>query len=233
VGIMTVITGTLEGNEQSSGPLWAALPPGYFPLPLDDIAGSLERAESVLSEVADEEQKPQIHAVVGVLSVFLADLAVSGALYCGVGRHISPSDNVPVTSSLVISYQEYEGSRNPRVLLSDLLSAKAAADERGQADLVDVLERPMLFFERIRQLPTPRFPGQPPVPEGATTSVHQLEAFVPSEDGSKLAKIDFSTPFTTHGADFRAMVVDLAASVSFEPPVVDAESSNRISRLLG
>lgn len=231
---MTVVTGTLEGGrEQSDTPLWLALPPGYVALPLDDVDGNLERAESVLSDVAYEDQRPQIHAVLGVLSVFLSDLAVSGALYCGVGRHIAPHDNAVVTSSLVISYQEYEGSRNPRVLLSDLLQAKADADERGQADLVDVLERPMLFFERIRQLPTPQLPGQPPVPEGATTAIHQLEAFVPSEDGSKLAKIDFSTPFTAYGADFRAMVVDVAASVSFEPPAVSAESSNRISQLLG
>lgn len=230
---MTAFSGTLEEDKQNDAPLWVALPPGYFALPLDDVADSLQRAESVLSDVADEEQRPQIHAVIGVLSVFLSDLVASGALYCGVGRHISPSDNVPVTSSLVISYQDFEGSRNPRVLLSDLLKAKADADERGQADLVDVLERPMLFFERIRQLPTPQFPGQPPVPEGATTPVHQLEAFVPSEDGSKLAKIDFSTAFPSYGAEFRTMVVELAASVSFEPPAVSAESSSRISQLLG
>lgn len=230
---MTDLTGTPEGGEHNDTPVWLALPPGYVALPLDDVAGSLQRAESVLTEVADEQQLPQIQAVIGVLSVFLADLAASGALYCGVGRHISPTDNVPVTSSLVISYQEYEGSRNPRVLLSDLLRAKADAEEHGQADLVDVLERPMLFFERIRQLPTPQFPGEPPVPEDATTPVHQLEAFVPSEDGSMLAKIDFSTPFTAYGADFRPMVMDLAASVSFERPAVSAESSSRISQLLG
>lgn len=230
---MTGIVNALDGDERSSVPLWVELPPGYVALPLDDVDGNLERAESVLIDVADDEQKPQIRAVLGVLSVFLTDLAVSGSLFCGVGRHISPSDNSVVTSSLVISYQEYEGARNPRLLLKDLLQAKADADERGQADLVDVLERPMLFFERVRRLPNPQFPGQPPVSEGATAPVHQLEAFVPSADGSKLAKIDFSTPFIEHGAEFRAMVVDLAASVSFEPPVVSTDSGSRIRQLLG
>lgn len=231
---MTSITAALDGDGQDdSTPLWADVPTGYFALPLNDVPGSMERAESVLTDVADEDQIPQIQAVTGVLSVFLSDLVATGALYCGVGRHISPDDNTVVTSSLVISYQEYEGERNPRLLLRDLLQAKADADERGQADLVDVLERPMLFFERVRQLPTPQFPGRPPVPEDATTAVHQLEAFVPSADGSKLAKIDFSTPFVAHGPEFRTMVVELAASVSFEPPAAAADSSSRISQLLG
>lgn len=230
---MTGIGAALDGGGQDGVPLWVEIPTGYFPLPLNDVSDNMERAESVLSDVADEEQKPQIQAVTGVLSVLLSDLANSGALYCGVGRHVASTDDSVVTSSLVISYQEYEGSRNPRLLLKDLLQAKADADERGQADLVDVLERPMLFFERIRRLPTPQFPGQPPVPEDATTPVHQLEAFIPSADGSKLAKIDFSTPFVEHGAEFRAMVVNLAASVSFEPPATSAESSSRIRQLLG
>jgi hypothetical protein len=233
MGVMTGVAGALDGSTGKETPLWIAIPPGYFPLPLGDVAPSLERAQAVLTEIADDEQKPQIEAVIGVLSVFLVDLTVSGALYCGVGRHVSPDDNAVITSSLVVSYQEYEGTRNPRLLLSDLLWAKDDAGEHGQADLVDVLNRPMLFFERVRQFPTPELPGQPPVPEGATTPVHQLEAFVPSEDGSKLTKIDFSTPFTAYGADFRTMVVQLAASVSFEPPAVSAESSSRISRLLG
>jgi hypothetical protein len=229
---MTDITGTLDGGTGDDVPLWIAIPPGYFPLPLDDVAG-LQRAESVLTEVADDDQKAQIHAVIGVLEVFLTDLVSCGALYCGIGRHTSHRDGAIVTSSLVISYQEYEGARNPRLLLKDLVQAKADADERGQVDLVDVLQRPVFFFERTRQLPTPQFPGHPEVAGGSTSSVYQLEAFVPAEDGSKLATIEFSTPFPEHGTEFRTMVVQLAASVSFEPPAVSAESSSRISRLLG
>ncbi|GDY34064.1 hypothetical protein [Gandjariella thermophila] len=231
---MTGIVGALDaGTGAADIPVWVGIPTGYFTLPLDDVPGYLERAESVLTDVADDAQKPQIRAVIGVLSVFLTDLAASGALYCGIGRHTSPTDQTVVTSSLVVSYQEYQGTRNPRLLLNDLLQAKADADERGQADLVEVLGRPTLFFERSRQLPTPQIPGQPAVPEGATTRVYQLEAFVPSEKGDKLAVIELSTPFETHGPEYRAMVVQMAASVSFEPPALPSEARSKISQLLG
>jgi hypothetical protein len=225
--------GTLEVTGSGGISLWVAFPPGYFSLPLDDVAGSLARAESVLTDVADADQRPLIQAVTGTLAVFLSNLASCGAVYCGVGRHTSPVDDTVVTSSLVISYQEYEGTRNPRLVLKDLVQAKADADERGQADLVDVRERPMLFFERTRHLLTPQLPGQPEVPEGASSPVYQLEAFVPSDDGSKLANIEFSTPFHSHGPEFRAMVVQLAASVSFEPPAPTSDTNSNIRQLLG
>jgi hypothetical protein len=231
---MTRLAGALnEGTGNDGIPLWAAIPPGYFSLPLNDVTASMERAESVLDEFADDAQKPQIHAMTGVLGVFLSDLASCGALYCGIGHHASPQDGTPVTSSLVISYQEYEGSRNPRLLLKDLVQAKAEANERGQVDLVDVLERPTLFFERIRRLHTPQLPGEPDVSESATSAVYQLEAFVPSANGDKLAAIQLSTVFEAQGPEFRAMMVQLAASVSFEPPAAEMDSSDRIRQLLG
>jgi hypothetical protein len=228
-GVMATLD---EGAGDDGTPLWVAIPPGYFPLPLDDVQGSFARAESVLTDIADAQQQPQIKAVIGVLGVFLSDLASCGALYCGIGRHTSPVDDTVVTSSLVISYQEFEGTRNPRLVLRDLVQAKADADERGQVDLIDVLERPVLFFERTRALPTPQLPGQPEVAEGATSAVYQLEASIPSDNGDKLATIEFATPFESHGPEFRAMVVQLAASVSFKPPALSSAGTT-ISQVLG
>jgi len=226
-------TAAASANDVDGIPLWAAIPDGYFPLPLDDVDGTLARAESILCDIANTEQVPQIRSIIGVFGVFLSDLASCGAPYCGVGRHTSPIDSSVVTSSLVISYQEYEGTRNPRLVLTDLVRAKADAGERGQPELVDVLERPMLFFERTRRMATPQLPGEPDVPEGSTTAVYQLEAFVPSSKGDKLAAIELSTPFESHGPEFRAMVVQLAASVSFESPAVTPDISAKIHRLLG
>ncbi|GDY31991.1 hypothetical protein [Gandjariella thermophila] len=229
MGIIAALQGATRNEDI---PLWVAVPPGYFSLPLGDVVGSLERAESVLTDVADEAQEISIRALIGVLSVLLSDLASCGALYCGIGRHISPTDSTVVTSSLVVSYQEYEGTRNPRLLLNDLIQAKADSKEHGQPELIDVLERPTLFFERTRHLPTPQLPGQPDVPEGSTSAVYQLEAFVPSDNGDRLAAIEFSTPFDSHGPEYRAMVVQMAASVSFEPPAVSPDAGNKITRLL-
>lgn len=119
-------------------PLWIDIPQGYFALPLGNAATALDQAGSRLTDVADAGQRPLIHAVTGVLSVFLSDLAARGALYCGVGRHTSPSDGTIVTSSLVVSLLEFKGTRNPRLVLGDLVQVKADANERGQVGLVDL-----------------------------------------------------------------------------------------------
>ena len=222
----------LSGEDNSQTPLWVNIPPGYFPLPLENTFGALRATEDILRDSASGAQNFQAKAVFGALEVFLGDLAVTGALYCGIGRHTSPENGAVVTSTLVVSHQEYEGTRNPRLLLRDLLGAKSEEEEPGQADLVDVLGRPVLFFERIRSMPTPQFPGQPEVPEGATSPVFQLEAHVPSNDGNELALIEFSTQFVSQGPEFRTMVVQMAASASFEPPD-QSEHSSRIQQLLG
>lgn len=229
---MTNIENALDGGNVEQVPLWVGIPSGYAELPLEGIAGKLGTAEDVLGDIATGDQKAQAHALIGVLEVFLNDLATTGAVYCGIGRHTSPEDDAVVTSTLVVSHQEYEGTRNPRLLLGDLLSTKSEAGEQGQADLVDVLERPVLFFERVRSMPTPQFPGQPEVDEDATSPIFQLEAHIPSEDGSEMALIEFSTPFVSHGPEFRAMIVQMASSVSFEPPQ-QSDSSSRIQQLLG
>jgi hypothetical protein len=165
--------------------------------------------------------------------VLLSELGSAGSLYCGIGHHTSPADGSVVTSSLVVSLQEFEGTRNPRLVLANLVQARADAGQYGQVDLVDMADRPVLFVERTRQLPTPRFPGQPEVAEDATSSVFQLEAYVPAADGGKLASIELSTPFEAHGPEFRGMIVQMTATVSFEPPAEAAEASGRIGQVLG
>ncbi len=209
-----------------SDTVWAEIPTGYFALPIDDIENSMARAEEVLTELAPDELRSAVAPVVSTLTVLLGELAARDTVYCGVGRHLSAVDGSVITSSLVLTLQEAGEKRNPRLVLKDLAKLKVEAGERGQADLVDVAGRPMFFFERTRMLPTPRMPGTPEVPEGELSPVFQLEAVVPSDDGTELVAIDFSTPMEAHGPEFRGMVVQLAASVSFEPP--PAETGQRL-----
>ena len=198
--------------------IWVEIPTGYVPLPTDDVRENMDVAREVVGGQVSADQRPTVPAMIRLLTSYLEALAARNGLYCGVGHHLSPVDGSAVTSSLVVSLQEFPEEVNPRVLLKDLTITKAEAGERGQVDLVDVQGRPMLFFERNRPLPAPRLPGLPEVPEGTMTTVYQLEALVPSDDGSKLVAIELSTPFVERGPEFRAMVVTMANSVSFDPP---------------
>ena len=199
-------------------PVWFQVPTGYFPLPLDGIEESMERAESLLSELAPPDQQAVIGPVVGALTSLLLELADRDAVYCGLGHHLSAVDGGVVTSTLVVSLQLTGGAGDPRLLLGEMLRRRAAEEWQGQADLVTVLGRPVLFCEGERALPTPHLPGADAVAEDATSPVFVLEALIPSDDGTVLAAVEFATPFLENGPEFRAMMVDLAGSLTFDPP---------------
>jgi hypothetical protein len=226
---MNSIETLLNPGEVAEDVVWVEVPTGFVALPLEDIGDRMANAETVVGELAPDELREVVGPLVGVLSEFLRDLVARRVVYCGIGRHLSALDSSVLTSSLVVSLQAFPEERNPRLVLKDLVRAKADAGERAQVDLVHVDDRPMLFAERVVDLPTPRFPGQPDVPPDSLTSVFQLEALVPSEDGTRLVGIEFSTPFAAHGPEFRTMVVTMAASVSFTEPA--APPSDTVSAI--
>jgi hypothetical protein len=231
------------GSDDEDGPLnfWIELPSGYFPLPMDNIETTLATAEANLTELAPEESRPLLSAVIGTFTVLLEQLQERNTAYCGLGWHTA-EDGAVVPSSLVISLQTFPERRNPRLVLKDLVEIRAEAGDHGQIDLVDLDPGPALFFESVLSLPRPRIPTGPATdatPADATApqnaDVYQLQALIPSADGTKLAAIDFSTPDIPHGPRFRAMMVLMANSVSFTAPPgsEDAESSQGIAGSLG
>ena len=227
---------------------WIELPKGYFPLPVENIDEALATAEANLRELAPEDRWPLLSAVIGTFTVLLDELQARNTAYCGLGWHTA-EDGAIVPSSLVVSLQAFPQRRNPRLVLKDLVEIRAEAGEHGQVDLVDLEAGPALFFESVLSLPRPRVPGGEAESEGESEAageqnadVYQLQALVPSADGTKLAAIDFSTPDIPHGPRFRAMMVLMANSVSFTAPPgsEDAVSSegagstaSSISQILG
>jgi hypothetical protein len=213
---------------------WVELPPGYLPLPLADIDQTLAAAEDRLRELTPQEQQPLLAAVVGTFTLLLEDLQARNTAYCGLGWHTAEDDAV-VPSSLVVSLQRFPRRRNPRLVIKDLIDIRAESNEHGQVDVVDLAPGPALFFESVLTLPRPQLPGAPPNPD-PDAEVYQLQALVPSEDGTRVVAMDFSTPDIAHGPRFRAMMVLMANSVSFTPPPGsdDAGSAARtISQILG
>lgn len=210
--------------------VWFAAPEGYVPLPTDHISQAMTNSMMFLRDIiVEEEQQDALVALCAALRVFLEDLAASNVVYCGVGRHLAAEAKKPITSSLTVACQRFDDEeRNPKILLKNLLEEKAESGQRGQAEIVEIDDLPVLFFETTRELPNPWFPGQPEVSEGALNSVFQLQAVVPSENGTRMATIDLSTPFADHGPEYRAMIVMMAMTVSFDPPIGSARPANPI-----
>ena len=238
---MSALAGILEPAaqpEDGRANFWIELPQGYFPLPLTDVESTLAAAEANLRELAPEDKRELLSAVVGTFTLLLADLEARGAAYCGLGWHTAEDGEI-VPSSLVVSLQRLPERRNPRLVLGDLVTAKAEDGEHGQVDLVDLDSGPALFFESVLTLPRPRIPGEQQlagVGSAQDAEVYQLQAVVPSGDGTRLVAIDFSTPDVAHGTQFRAMMVLMANSVSFSPPPGSEEAGSAaqsISQILG
>jgi hypothetical protein len=222
-----------RAGEDADRRIWLALPAGYIPLPVQDGPAKLVEVEPVLRELCPPEKQSLLTATMVTLATLLAELQVRNALYCGLGWHTAPTDAALVSSTLVVSVQNYGAERNPRLVLGDLVTAAANDGEHAQADLVDLPNGPALFVESIRSLPRPALPGQQGDP--GTADVFQLEAVVPSEKGDWLAALEFSTPQVEYGPLFREMMILLANSVSFvRPPEAEPEnaSTQRIHSLL-
>ncbi|WP_042431409.1 hypothetical protein [Streptacidiphilus anmyonensis] len=203
--------------------VWGDIPEGYTALPLKDITGSLERAATLVTELAPDELRQFVEPTAAALNALLLDLADRNAAYCGLGRHLSPGDGEVVTSTLVVAVQSTGAEGDPRQLLGEMAARLDVdgEDEDTEVSLVDLLGVPVLFHETVRDVPTPLDEDQ-----NATTPVFTIEALVASADGSKLAAVEFATPFIAHGPEFRMMMVEFAASLSFDPPPPEPETSS-------
>lgn len=210
-------------SPEASLQIWADLPQGYTALPLSDISGTLQRAAELVAEFAPEPLRGVVAPTAITLDALLHDLADRGAGYCGLGRHVSPLDGDEISSTLVVTLHATGGSGDPRQLLAEMAGrVDGRTYASGEAELVDLLGTPVLFVEGVRELPTPYSED-----ESATTPVFMIEALVPSPEADTLAAIEFATPFVDHGPQFRTMLAQFAATVSFEAPPEPASSSIR------
>lgn len=235
---MSALAGILDGSaagpqDQDALDFWVELPPGYIPLPLQDPEETLAAAQSNLEELTPEDNRDLLAAVIGTFTLMLDQLQERNAVYCGLGWHTT-EDGTVVSSSLVASIQPVREKRSPRLVLKDMIQLRAESGEHGQVDVVDLENGPALFFESVATLPRPQIPGRPPN-ENPDAEVYQLQALVPSDDGTKLVALDFSTPDIPHGPRFRAMMVLMANSVSFTAPAGAGAGSTAqsIGRILG
>jgi|GEM_PF-4649654 len=188
------------------------IPSGYYPLPLENIDSILEGATGPITESAPSEIASSVPDVIGVLGFFLEALAARQAVYCGIGRHASETGQ-QVTSWLTISLLNCGEPQNPRLIAQELVINKLHEEPTAIVEAVDVDGRPMVFSELTRSFPAPDLPAFESRP--ADVAVFQLEALVPSDDGTTVAVIEFSTVSVESGPLYSEMLFTLAASIQF------------------
>ncbi|WP_433758536.1 hypothetical protein [Nocardia sp. CA-135398] len=189
------------------------IPQGFMELPLDTIDESIAQADSLFGSLGAGTVTSAAPAVLQALRVLLSRLAQVNTAYCGLGRHVSAGGR-QISSTLTISLTEYGEQRNPRLTLGDVLTGRLAAGEKFKnAEFVELPTRPVLLLDRVKPTPTPDLPGYDL--SEPQQQVYQLEAVVPSPDGSAIAVIDLSTPFVDSGEEYLSMIAAMAASIEF------------------
>lgn len=191
------------------------IPPGYHEIPLSNLEEIADKSRALIEESVPEMMRENVPAVIGTLSFLFAKLAENNALYCGIGAHLSEEDGRAVISWLTISSFDYGEKHNPRLVLSDLVVAKAKNNLVGNLQIVELPGRPVLFFEWTEKHVTPKLPSYPG--ESDIAKVFQLEVTIPSESGDSIAVIELSTTDTEAGPRYRSMILAMAASVQFPP----------------
>ncbi|WP_062983408.1 hypothetical protein [Nocardia anaemiae] len=202
------------------------IPHGFMEMPLTDIASRIGVAQEIVGEMRPSTMKSMAQAILPAAAALFTELAHRDTRYCGIGRHLT-SDGKLITSCITVCVYETDGEKiNPRLALTNLIESRAESGEKYDIEMVDVGSRPMMFAERVTELPTPELPGRPYV--NNATATYQLEAVVPSNDGSALAAVELSTAAVDYGPEFRKMMVDMAQSVEFR---AHSRSTPRLSSL--
>lgn len=200
------------------------IPPGYNEIPLGDLDALMRTAQPMIAESVPEHMRGDVPNVIGALHFMLAGLAANNTLYSGIGLHRSADSERVAVSWLTVSSFVYGEEQNPRLVLSDLIAAKAERSARGNLALVEAPTGPILYFEWTENHAAPAIASYPAT--GDSPAVFQIEVTVPSEDGTSIAVIEFSTADPATGPQYRGMVLDMAASVTFPQPPPDSGSSS-------
>ncbi|MBF6327447.1 hypothetical protein [Nocardia transvalensis] len=192
-----------------------AIPEGYIALPLQGIDDSISAATSLFEQLGPGGVSDAAPAVLRTLRTFLTRLSSLNVAYCGLGKHRS-SDGRTMTSTLVITASRYGEQRNPRLTLADYLSAKEGSAGCLNVEIIEISGNTILISDRVTRMPSPEFPTSGSEPDEPTeTEVYQIEAVVPSRDGSRIAVVELSTTFVESGEEYVPVVAALAGTIEF------------------
>ncbi|WP_327147368.1 hypothetical protein [Nocardia sp. NBC_01329] len=206
-------------------PVGIDIPPGYNEIPLGDLDTLMQTARPVITASVPDRMRDDVPDVLGTLHFLLATLAANNALYSGIGLHRTAEVSGRVAVSwLTVSSFEYGEERNPRLVLSELINVKAEKKSRGTLAIIEGPAVPILYFEWIEKHSVPVFASYPVTSD--TPEVFQIEVTVPSADGTSIAVVELSAADPDIGPQYRGMILDMAASITFPQPPSDTGSSS-------
>ncbi|MFK0158888.1 hypothetical protein ACIQVK_43330 [Streptomyces sp. NPDC090493] len=196
---MSAAAYTIDDSARSEdADVWFALPSGFVPLPLHELAAA--RAAALPDG-----------PLVGLGPVLrLAQLLLgAGAVHCCLGLHADDEgDGRPLLSLFTLARRDSGWA--PR----SVLAGRAAAGAEG-AEHIEMLDLPCgpasLVQTRVKE--------PPGLGLGAPSGLFQVTAYVPCLDGRGIVILSLATTAVDHVQHYRDLLRDIAATVSFEDPL--------------
>ncbi|MGX1910246.1 hypothetical protein ACWIID_15500 [Streptomyces phaeochromogenes] len=211
--------------------IWFAEPAAFTPLPLGlllappDSPGADELRIAFapfLAAASDEVIRQQFVAQVAEGQRLLAALREIGTVHCSIGLHRDDVDDTGSGASgeFLLSFLTLSW-RDTTVASRAATAARAVASAEGHT-YIEYLELPCgpaTFSETVR---TPSVDsGLPP------QALLQIHAHLPHPDCKRLVVLTLSATAAAHRERYRAILHQIAETVSFDDPLAQAEDEGR------
>ncbi|MGY4276252.1 hypothetical protein [Streptomyces sp. M18.1] len=211
-----------ESVDDPHAELWFAEPPGFLPLPLDNLlaepgtpgADALRTAAAPLLESAPTEMARQkFVALLASGQRMLGALREFGTVHCAVGLH---RDDIrgpacggaqPLLSLLTVSWR----GTSPAPRAATVARVAAELVDHEHIEYVDLPTGPLTLSESV--LRPAADSGLPQLP------LLQIHARLPHPDCRRLAVLTLSTTATARRQEYRTILRQVVESVRFENPL--------------
>ncbi|MFJ9345982.1 hypothetical protein [Streptomyces sp. NPDC101237] len=178
--------------------IWFALPPGFVPLPFRELAAAGREPVQDRGRFAD----------VGPVLRLVRLLLEAGTVHCCLGLHADDEgDDGPLLSLFTLAWRRTNWA--PRSVLA--ARAVAGADRPEHIQTLDLPGGPASLVQTRLTAPSELGLGVP-------CELVQLTVYLPCPDGERIAVLSLSTTTATRAKHYRALLLDIASTVSFESP---------------
>ncbi|KPI04209.1 hypothetical protein OK074_4736 [Actinobacteria bacterium OK074] len=202
--------------------IWFALPAGFLPLPLRELAeaenGPAEDVQlgaalgPVLETLPDPAVRQQLLTDLVPVMRLAQVLMEAGTIHCSLGLHADDEgDGGLLLSFFTLAWRACEWA--PR----SVLAARAAAGA-ADAEHIETIEPPAGPAALVQS----RLTGPPEAGIAAQRQLLQATAYVPCPDGRRIAILTLATTAVDHVHNYRLLLRDIAETVTFDNPLPTA-----------
>ncbi|WP_326722758.1 MULTISPECIES: hypothetical protein [unclassified Streptomyces] len=225
---MTILSFTLhESVKDPTAELWFAEPSGFVALPLDAMLPALDSQAAntlrtalapFLDAARDEAIRQQFIAQFANGQQLLSALCEVGTVHCSIGLHRDDIDDTgdnsgqPLLSLFTLSW------RDTAVAPRAVTAARAVTSSEGhrRVEYAEFPCGPVTLGETV--LTPSAESGLPQAP------LLQIHAYVPHPDCKRLVVLTLSTTAVVRREEYRAVLQQIAETVSFESPLESGTS---------